>query len=782
MKRAWKDTVFKKPSEACIQIIRHVLLVSILALNVFVSSAFAQFTNEDAPELLTQPLDTSQRDFTNWEYTIGGFQVSWQGNDNSDAQLVISSLAQPQQTQWQSLPGSGFVLAAIASVDAHPGTGYSHMQEQVDAYCSDQSVSSAVSSSDALSIAGTLSCAGFGAIDYSLKLSQVGEGQLQFDLTIDSDVVGRTGLLFTSRAEERVFGFGEQYSAFDFKGRRIPIMVDEQGLSRGAQPLTDWFDSRSVSAAGEWYSTYAPIPHFITTDIRSLMLENAEFSTIDLRNDNQIAMEVYSNKLVARLIVGDSPLDLIEHFTTYSGRMRALPEWSTKGLILGIQGGSDRILEAASSLQDENAILSAMWMQDWEGKRQVAQGSRLWWNWELDEVRYNRWSDMVGALQSDGIRVMGYINPYVHELEEAGKEYFRRNLSQEALQQDFLIRRKDGSLATTGGANFLAYVVDVTNPAAREWLKDVIKTELIGAGLSGWMADFGEALPLDAQLYSGESPTEAHNRYPEYWATLNREAIEEAGMEDEAVFFMRAAFTRSPGASTLFWAGDQASNWDNYDGIKTAVTAMLTSGISGFAFNHSDVGGWLALDGDARGAPASIRRTKELMLRWIELGAFQSIFRTHEGLRPDWSHQFDTDQETLTHIARFSNIYNAWHDYRRTLVDEAAEKGWPVVRHPFLLYPNEQSFWTLSYQQYTIGSELWFAPVLDEGVNEVSIRLPAGTWIHAFTGQQYHSEGAHLALTIPAPIGTPAVVYRQGSIVGEHFRQKMIDSKLIEVR
>ena len=84
----------------------------------------------------------------------------------------------------------------------------------------------------------------------------------------------------------------------------------------------------------------------------------------------------------------------------------------------------------------------------------------------------------------------------------------------------------------------------------------------------------------------------------------------------------------------------------------------------------------------SRGArtPVSIRRTKELM-RWIELGAFQSIFRTHEGLRPDWSHQFDTDQETLRHIARFSNVYNAWHDYRQSLVSGAAERGWPVVRH-----------------------------------------------------------------------------------------------------
>ena len=130
-----------------------------------------------------------------------------------------------------------------------------------------------------------------------------------------------------------------------------------------------------------------------------------------------------------------------------------------------------------------------MWMQDWQGQREVAQGFRLWWNWELDDSRYARWQDMVGALQTDDIRVMGYINPYFHDVLSAGKDAFRRNLYQEARDRGYLIRTSDGSLATTGGANFLAYVLDVTNPDARKWMKAVIKEEMLGVGLSGWMAD-----------------------------------------------------------------------------------------------------------------------------------------------------------------------------------------------------------------------------------------------------------------------------------------------------
>jgi hypothetical protein len=50
--------------------------------------------------------------------------------------------------------------------------------------------------------------------------------------------LNRVLLTYASHAGERFFGFGEQFSCFDLKGRRVPIMVQEQGLGRGDQPIT----------------------------------------------------------------------------------------------------------------------------------------------------------------------------------------------------------------------------------------------------------------------------------------------------------------------------------------------------------------------------------------------------------------------------------------------------------------------------------------------------------------------------------------------------------------
>ncbi len=40
------------------------------------------------------------------------------------------------------------------------------------------------------------------------------------------------------------------------------------------------------------------------------------------------------------------------------------------------------------------------------------------------------------------------------------------------------------------------------------------------------MCDFGEYLPFDSKLFSGEDPAAYHNRYPEEWARLVREALQ----------------------------------------------------------------------------------------------------------------------------------------------------------------------------------------------------------------------------------------------------------------
>ena len=59
---------------------------------------------------------------------------------------------------------------------------------------------------------------------------------------------------------------------------------------------------------------------------------------------------------------------------------------------------------------------------------------------------------------------------------------------------------------------------------------------------------------------------------------------------------------------------------------------------------------------------------------------------------------------------------------------EASEKGWPVVRHMMLVFPNHTSVYTEELtQQFMVGTALLVAPVLGEGEESVRVFLPAGT-------------------------------------------------------
>src|SRR5919106_4364604 len=117
------------------------------------------------------------------------------------------------------------------------------------------------------------------------------------------------------------------------------------------------------------------------------------------------------------------------------------------------------------------------------------------------------------------------------------KKTHRRNLFEEAARKGYLVKNREGVPYRVKTTDFSAAFFDLTNPEARVWVKDLIKEELIGNGVSGWMADFGEGLPYDVVLYSGADPKSYHNRYAEDWARVNREAIDEAGRGDDIVFF-----------------------------------------------------------------------------------------------------------------------------------------------------------------------------------------------------------------------------------------------------
>ncbi|CAA6671797.1 unnamed protein product [Spirodela intermedia] len=577
----------------------------------------------------------------------------------------------------------------------------------------------------------------------------------------------RVVITFSSDPEERIYGFGEQFSHMEFKGRRVPILVQEQGIGRGDQPITFAANLVSHRSGGDSSTTYAPSPFYMTSKMRAAYLEDHSYSVFDLTKPDRVQIQIYRDSARGRILEGKTPVELVERLTETVGRPPALPSW----IISAVR----RTWETLRAL---DVPIGAFWLQDWVGQRETIIGSQLWWNWELDADRYPRWPQLVDDLRAHGIRVMAYCNPCLAPTD--GKPNRKRNLFKEADHLDILVKDGAGSTYMVPNTSFDVGMIDFTHPAAGDWFKKILQ-EMVDCGVRGWMADFGEGLPLDAKLFSGEDPISAHNRYPEMWAKVNREFVdswsstrrrEEAGVaaeeeedEDGLVFFMRAGFRDSPRWAMLFWEGDQMVSWQSNDGIKSSVVGLLSGGLSGFAFNHSDIGGYCSVNIPV----VRYRRSEELLLRWMELNAFNT------GNKPSSNCQFYSNHRTLAHFARFAKVYRAWRFYRVHLVKEASERGLPVLRHLFLHYPEDERVHSLTYQQFLVGTEIM-------GSGRLLPRGDGRPWRHIWSGRLFEDPSGcclnprrGFEARVEAPLGFPAVFVRHGSPVGEEFLKNLRD-------
>lgn len=584
----------------------------------------------------------------------------------------------------------------------------------------------------------------------SLKIKAgLDHGRLKLEFLESSAGINRLWFRLAADQEEKIYGCGEQLSYFNLRGKNFPIWTSEPGVGRNKETYTTWQADVKDKAGGDYYTTNYPQPTFISTKKYYCHLESTAYQDFNFKNDNFHELEVWNIPDYLLFETGESYLELVEKLTAYLGRQPELPEWVYNGLILGVQGGTDFVLEQKDKLKEAGVELSALWCQDWQGVKHTSFGKRLSWNWEWNQELYPELDQKLKQLKAEDIRFMGYINPYVLE----GK-----NLYQKAAANDYLAYDSEGEIYLVDFGEFYCGVVDFTNPEAFEWYKEVIKDNLIDFGLDGWMADFGEYLPTDCVLSNGKSAEIMHNAWPAIWAKVNYEAVKEAGKLEEVLYFMRAGFTGNQKYCTLMWAGDQSVNWSLDDGLASVIPAALSMGMTGCGLHHSDIGGYTSLHGNIR--------SRELFMRWAEMGAFTPVMRTHEGNRPSENFQVYDDQKAIKHLARMTKIYKKLSKYIKAAVKENAEKGIPVQRPLFMHYEADQKCYDLKYQ-YLLGRDLLIAPVYEEAKEEWELYLPEDNWIHLWSGQEF-SGGE---IKVKAPLGQPPVFYRKDSEYRELFEE-----------
>lgn len=550
-------------------------------------------------------------------------------------------------------------------------------------------------------------------------------------------------LIINADNEEKIFGLGENFTSLNLRGKLVKNWVEEHITRKQIynKILRRLLHLKPKKWKFEEYKTYYKTPTYISTANYFFHAETSGYGTFDFRDDAY--HEISFINMPEEIVIGydDNLLDLNGRLCRYRGIIPKLPDWVYDGMILAIQGGSEICNEKVNKMIDYGAKINGIWSQDWCGELFTFFGKQVFWNWQVDDSLYPDLKKYISDWSKSGVKFLAYINPYLN----ANGELFKF-----AKANDFLVKNIDDTAFLTKATSFDFGIVDLTNPDAYGWYKSIIIDNYIKLGIKGWMADFGEYLPVKCKLYDGDGEV-LHNKWPDLWVKLNREVLEETDNLGKIIFFNRAGYKDCVKYTTLIWNGDQHVDFTDDFGMGSVVRASLSLSLSGVGFSHSDIGGYTTV-------PA-IKRSKELYMRWMEMNTFTPVLRGHEGNKPWVNKQFDSDDELIKFNVKFSNIHYLLKDYLKAVESEYHEFGYPIIRPLFLHYN------LYSDNNYLLGSDLLVIPIVKKKIKKLKIEIPSDGWTHLFTGQNFNKG----RFTINTPIGQPPVFYRKDSKYIEVF-------------
>jgi len=561
----------------------------------------------------------------------------------------------------------------------------------------------------------------------SLEVVSVSLEHTVLEIAVD----GADSVALRTVCGEGYFGWGERYDTPNPINTTFDLIVSEQGIGR---------DGSDMAITGSHDTTYFPMPWFIDRSGVGVLIDTPHRVRADLCDSDAATaeFEVMGSAFSVHVFHGPTPADAVRQLGQVVGRPRALPDWAFTPWH-AIQGGSNDVRTELAALLAADVPVGAVWSQDWTGQRRNFDGgSGVQYRWTADPELYPDLEGLVSELHAQQIRFLAYVNPFIDPNLPDHYPFMAEN--------DLLLLNPQDTAYNFVAPNLAAAHPDFSKDATKRYVQGALAEAIDRYGFDGWMADFAEWTPFDAHDADGLTGDALRNLFPLQWHESVYEAVKEAGRQGDFVSFARSGWTGVHGVSQLHWVGDQEADWSPDDGLPTVVPAMLSLGLSGIPYVTLDIGGF-------SGGPS----TQELFQRWAELGAFNPVFRTHEGNFKDLNWRWDKNAETTDHFRAMAKLHQQLAPLYRALADQAQESGLPIIRHLLLEFPNDDAAWGV-HDQFMIGSDILVAPITTEGTTSREVYLPAGSWTHLWSGLAL--EGP-TTMTIDAPIGQPAAFARR---------------------
>ncbi len=547
---------------------------------------------------------------------------------------------------------------------------------------------------------------------------------------------GRTHHYVARRPGERFYGLGDRTGDCDRAGRSFRLTnLDAMGYdAEHSDPL------------------YKSIPYVLVADA-SGQCHGAFYDTMaDVAFDFGREMDNYhghyrhvvadAGDLDLWMIAGPDPLAVTQRFTWLTGRPALMPRWS-----LGYSGSTMSYTDAPDAAAQMAGFLDKLAEHDLgctsfhlsSGYTSIGD-KRYVFNWNHDKFPDAR--AFVASYHEAGVRLVPNIKPALLRSHPLYDEVARAGL---------FVSDADGQPVEAQFWDEVGSNIDFTNPDAAEWWRDKVNATLLDFGIEATWNDNNEYEIWDARarFHGFGTPCAAADMRPAQPLLMTR-ASRRAQMEalpDKRPYVVTRSGMAGLQRYAQTWSGDNLTEWKT---LRYNARMAIGLALSGVSNSGHDVGGF------AGPAPS-----RELLVRWVQAGVLMPRFSIHS-----WNDDHTVNEpwmypDVLPTIHRLMALRQTLVPFFYDLLHRYHADYEPMLRPTWLDFPDDAEAWA-ECDEHLLGADLLAAPVMQPGVDQRPVRLPAGAdWIDVWTGQRL--AGGAMA-TVPAPLdGPPPLQARAGS-------------------
>ncbi|MFN8207933.1 MAG: glycoside hydrolase family 31 protein [Bacteroidales bacterium] len=297
--------------------------------------------------------------------------------------------------------------------------------------------------------------------------------------------------------------------------------------------------------------------------------------------------------------------------------------------------------------------------------------------------------------------------------------------------------------------------LDYFNPETRTSYWKTLNDNLFSSGVDSWWMDATEP---ENDALKGETTYLGRGdlyrlTYPLMVCKSVYEGQRSVTADKRVCILTRSAFPGQQRYASINWSGDIGGNWDSF---RRQISAGLNYSVCGMPYWTTDIGGFFR----PGRSQYTDEKYHELLLRWLQWGAFNPIFRVHG---------YQTETEPWKYGTVVEDNFRKTLNLRYQLLPYIYSEAWKItsggstLMRPLVMDYREDSVATTQPFEYMFGNAFLVAPVTEPGVSGREVYLPLkDNWFDFYPGTYYTGGQSIFA---EAPLDRIPLFVRAGSII-----------------